>query len=103
MDIRRLGTRSLANLAYAYLVTNAIETAVGTAEQNAVQQKRDLKPDERQRIVQDALAEFNRELEADIIIAPGVDAERVSRARDNLRAIAGLTEAFERANVGASD
>lgn len=99
MDIRRLGARSLANLTYAYLLTNYIEEQIGQAERRAVERKADLSADDRRAIVETAVNDFNRDLETVISTEQGIDPARITRARDNTRALGALISDLDRANT----
>lgn len=103
MDIRSLGARGLANLAYAYLLTNYVEHQTGAAEQAAVERKKALDPGERRKVIEAAVREFDKDIESEIILAPGVDPVRISHARRNAAALAGLMADIERANESPAD
>lgn len=103
VTIGRFGTRSLANAAYAYLITQHVEDALSTAEQQAAQQSRGLDASERQRVIRDAVRDFDDDLERAVTPVAGVEPERLVRARQNARAFAALLPAFERANEEVAD
>lgn len=91
MDIRRLGARSLANLAYAFLISGRIDAAIRGAERT-----RDggyLDQDEREQVAKDTISDFDVELVTRY--GPGLDSERVRRARENARAFSQMRRAME--------
>lgn len=105
MGIARLGSRELANLAYAYLSTSAIQHAITEAERPAFgsSERRFLDDDARDQVIADALEDFNYKLTAELVeTKPGVTIERVIRARENTRALAGFRRAMAQANAPES-
>lgn len=101
MGLGGYSSRSLINLSYAFQVNRKITDARSLMYERAGQAQTSPSRQDEERVVEDAVRDFDYSLTVQLDEDAGVTMDRVMRARANARALQGLRQGIEIANRAA--